>query len=644
MIIDVYFDNEVLLVWDKNPKADGYTIYKKSDEHLFTSFKDVATNKVSLFGMSSGDEIKIKSFRNVDGNKVYDLGAEKIVLGNVISFDNFLISTCADKSSANIVWQPVKGAALYKIYKGETFAGETKDRAYTVKYLPVGISDFYIEAWSDSGLILKSEKFFVEVSDIELFGFNYMGKVLLYWNKVPNIDGYRIFKKTPDNIFDGFQSSRSEEAVVSNVTPGEVCEFKVKPYVIKNDQRVFSDLASKIEIKVLASEHMDLSVIEAYDNQIAVSWAVDGTVDGFDLFKSGNLYRSIEDGLAHIVMEDYSDEEFQIKGYSYHYGEKVYVCSSDTVKVSEIRKFRPETYKLSVIIPAYNSQDYISRTICSVLTSTIDDVEMVIVDDGSKDNTKDVLNWYKDRYPDFVRVIYKENGGVADTRNRGIAEAVGEYIAFMDNDDIIRPKGFERLYNMIKQTESDIAVSPIYRIDNDRYVMRHKLPFEQNKAIDIEEYLKLVFSDGFNNIGVWNKLYKREIVQAHPYGKLAYEDVSWTPCILSYADKFCYLDEVCYEWDRKIRPATFSNVLSNRSAEEKFKERYEAVKFFYDEGNPKHKECLAYIMAKRLFGQGKTAKYHGYFDAIKDMKEELINNRFLLADKVSSDKILPLLK
>ena len=643
MIIDVYYDNEVLLVWNKNPDADGYTIYKKSNDHLFTSFKDTTLNKISLFGTIKDDEIKIKPYRTVGENKIYDLGFEKITLGNQVKFDNFIINTCADKSSANIVWQPIKEATEYKIYSGNKLLSKIQNCSYTARHLPVGVSDFYIEAWNGPNLITKSDVFSVEITDIELFGFNYDGKILLYWNKVPNIDGYRIFKKTSENVFDAFQTSTTQEAVVTNITAGEDCEFKVKPFVIKDGQREFPGLASKISIKVFSSDHIDLTVIEAYDNQIAISWALDGAVDGFDLFKSGEPYKEINDGLAHIIMDKYSDEEFQIKGYCYHFGEKVYVCASDTKTVQQIRTQKPENYKLSVIIPAYNSHDYISRTICSILTSTIDNVEAVIVDDGSKDNTKNVLDWYRERYPDFVKVTYKENGGVADTRNVGISKAIGKYIAFMDNDDIIRPRGFEKLYNMIEQTSSDIAVSPIYRIDNDKYVIRHKLPFEQNKAINIEDYLKRIFSDGFNNIGVWNKLYKREIVQAHPFGKLAYEDVSWTPYILSYADTFCYLDEVCYEWDRKIRPATFSNVLSNRSAEEKFKERYEAVRFFYDGGNPNRKECLAYLMAKRLYGQGKTAKYEGYFNAIKEMKSELINNKFLLEDKISSDKIMPLL-
>jgi len=305
---------------------------------------------------------------------------------------------------------------------------------------------------------------------------------------------------------------------------------------------------------------------------------------------------------------------------------------------------KPEKYKLSVVIPAYNSQDYIPRTIATVLGATLDSIELVIVDDGSKDNTREVLSWYAEKYPDYVKTIFKANGGVAHTRNVGIEFAHGEYIAFMDNDDMIRPNGFKQLYDAIVATGSDVAVAPLYRIDNDKYVVRHRLPFASGVAHDIEDYLRLIFSTGYNNIGVWNKIYKAQMVKDHPYGLLAYEDVSWTPYILSYADKFCYIPDVCYEWDRKIRPATFSNVLSNRSAEEKFKERFEAFEFFYLQGNQKRKECLAYLKAKRLFGQGTTAKYHKYFDAIKDMKNELINNKFLLADANASKKILPLLK
>ena len=646
MIIDVYYDNEVHLYWDSEPEADGYTLYRKTDDHLFTSFKDVNTNRVALFGMTDGDEIKIKPFKWVGDKKDFCFKPQKIVLGQTITFDNFVTAVNIDKSSANIAWFPIKDANLYKIYKGDVLAGESKTNEYKAINLPATENIIRIEAYNNENLITQSEPIPVIIKDMEVFGINYSGQVLLYWNEVPNMDGYRILKKTAEREYTGFQSSKTTDAIISSAefSPNEICEFKVRPYRDKDGNREYLNPSAKCTIKIYETQEITVTLVEAFKNQMAISWNFDGEVDGYDIFKNNDLLANIDDGLAHIYMTEMTDAGITVKGYKWHLGQKLYTCESKKITYSNTRDFTPDSYKLSVIIPAYNSQEYISRTICTVLASTLDDIELLLVDDGSSDNTRDVINWYQEKYPAFIRGIFKQNGGVADTRNRGIQEATGKYIAFMDNDDMIRPNGFKKLYDEIEATGSDIAVSPIYRIDNDRYVIRHKLPFEENKAYEIEDYLKLIFSPNYSNIGVWNKLYKSELVKAHPFGKLAYEDVSWTPHILSYADKFCYLDEVCYEWDRKIRPATFSNVLSNRSAEEKFKERYEAFLFFYEGGNQAHHECLAYLMAKRLFGQGTTAKYEGYFDAIRNMKSELINNKFLLEDEYYSSKILPLLE
>ena len=468
-------------------------------------------------------------------------------------------------------------------------------------------------------------------------------KVYLTWDKVENIDGYRIFKKNVTGEFGGFQSSKTENAIIEGLEQGEEYEFKVKPYILKDGKRDFSTgLSAKCKINTVENNfHFDSVVNEAYDNKIALSWNCPISVDGFLILKNNEVITNINDGLQHILLINYTKESLQVVGYKNFAGKQINICQSNITSVNEQKQFLGESYKLSVIIPVYNSQDYISRTIQTVLGSTLSNIELVLVDDESTDNTRDVIDWYCDKYPLTVKKIYKKNGGVADTRNTGIAFAHGKYIAFMDNDDMVRPDGFQKLFDAIEKTHSDIAVSPLYRIDPDRYLVRHKLPFEENKKIDIDDYLKMIFSDGYNNIGVWNKLYKADLVKNHPYGKLMYEDVSWTPYILSWANSFCYVNSICYEWDRKIRPATLSNTLSNRTKADKFNERFEAFKFFYEQGNPKRRECLAYIMAKRLYGQGLKAKYSKYFEEISNLKNELINNKYLLEDKAAYEKLQP---
>lgn len=471
------------------------------------------------------------------------------------------------------------------------------------------------------------------------------GDVLLSWDKVEDIDGYRIFQKEDSGVFGGFKTAKTESAVIENVAKDEILEFKVKPFKIVDGKRDYSrGIAAKCKIKTVESSSIILSILEAHDKKMALSWIDENITDGFHIFKNNEFYKDIDDGYAHIDLVDYSKDKFIVKGYKKFNNKIFYVSESNVTSIKEKKEFLGAPYNLSVVIPVYNSQDYISRTIQTVLNSTLGRIELLLVDDESKDNTRKIIDWYCKKYPKTIKKIYKKNSGVADTRNVGINAAKGKYIAFMDNDDMIRPDAFRLLFNSIETTGSDIVVAPLYRIDNDKYVIRHRLPFESNVKLDIDSYLRLFFSKGYSNVGVWNKLYKTNLVKEHPYGLLMYEDVSWTPYILSYAESFCYLNEVCYEWDRKIREATFSHVLSRRTPAEKFKERLEAVEFFYNNGNPNRKECLAYLYAKRMYSQGVKTKYSKYLEAVTNLKSELVNNNYVLEDAEFLEKIKDLIK
>ena len=95
--------------------------------------------------------------------------------------------------------------------------------------------------------------------------------------------------------------------------------------------------------------------------------------------------------------------------------------------------------KISVVVPAYNIAPWISRTLDSLLAQTHDNLEIIVVDDGSADGIRDILTAYTDRYPN-IRAVYKENGGVTSARLRGVEEARGDWIAFMDGDDAADPR------------------------------------------------------------------------------------------------------------------------------------------------------------------------------------------------------------
>lgn len=112
--------------------------------------------------------------------------------------------------------------------------------------------------------------------------------------------------------------------------------------------------------------------------------------------------------------------------------------------------------KISVIIPAYNIEGFLPATLDSVLVQTYQNLEIIVVNDGSSDATADVINDYAQK-DNRIRAIHKENGGVTSARLRGVVEATGDYIGFVDGDDYIEPQMYERLIENLKQYDADIS-------------------------------------------------------------------------------------------------------------------------------------------------------------------------------------------
>lgn len=645
-----HFDaNSVQLYWNKVIGADGYMLYAKSQDDIFTSIKEVQTNEAVLYGLNGSEELKVKPFKKENGKRVYEFGFATCKLGQKSYLEKLRLFSAIKKSSLSLYWENIANADSYKIYRltnGKYVLQDVVRECYfTENYLPVGFSYFKVEACIGEEVITSSQTIVCNIKEVEMFAVNVNYKVVLYWNKAPGVAGYRIFKRTQDGNFTGFVSTTESKYTVENVVPGEFCEFKVKPFIIENGNRLYGDLEAKCAVQTYKTPKIDLVVNEAYGGEVAVSWIFNGDVDGYVLLKNGVECLDIDDGLAHIAMVKYSADKFKIRGYKNVFGAKVFTCESDEASVADennrANMEKPNDYKLSVVIPAYNAQKFISRCISSALASDLKEIEVIAVDDGSTDETKDILSWYENMYPQFFKKIFKENGGAAEARNYGIAESKGHYIAFIDSDDMIRPDAYSTMYDSLQKTGADIAIGRLYKVDNDKYYVRHTLPLPAYKAINPEEYLRLLFTQTYNNVAVWNKMYRTKLVQEHPIPLLSYEDVSWTPYILSWADSLCYVDKVCAEWDRKIRSFTLSNELSSRSVELKYQDRLKAVDFFYENGNPQHKEVLAYLKAKRLYNQGETAGYNGYFVSITNMSDLLRENRFLQADEEYSNKLRP---
>ena len=203
--------------------------------------------------------------------------------------------------------------------------------------------------------------------------------------------------------------------------------------------------------------------------------------------------------------------------------------------------------EVSIIVPVYQVEKYIRQCVDSILAQTFTDFELILVDDGSKDQSGKICDEYA-RMDTRVKVIHKENGGAADTRNRGVNQAVGNYVMFVDSDDYLAPTMLECLYRNILNENADItACNYLYFFENDR-----KKDFATNvqsevlTGTEIFYYRKNERNYGFWTV-VWNKLMKREIVGKVKFrsGKY-YEDEFWANEIYQMDIKIVTIPECLY--------------------------------------------------------------------------------------------------
>ena len=178
--------------------------------------------------------------------------------------------------------------------------------------------------------------------------------------------------------------------------------------------------------------------------------------------------------------------------------------------------------KISIIVPVYNSEKYLPKCIESILNQTYENIEIILINDGSTDESINVCNRYA-QYDKRIIVINKENGGVSSARNRGLDIASGDYIGFVDSDDFIDNKMYERLLATSLEYDADIVECGYNRIDED-YKETKKFPLKdaiiEGNYECSKSYLAKVNTTNFNV----NKLYKKFIFDNLRYPNLSHSE------------------------------------------------------------------------------------------------------------------------
>lgn len=197
---------------------------------------------------------------------------------------------------------------------------------------------------------------------------------------------------------------------------------------------------------------------------------------------------------------------------------------------------------ISVILTAYNEGKYLEEMFGCILSQTFRDFELIAVDDGSTDNTGEIMDAYAPRFEGRARVIHQENQGISATRNNGLSVATGEYIAFLDGDDIITPDYLERLYSAAKVNNSDISKCSFEDFAPDG----EKSGYISAKARNIE------YSPGKHYLfqySPWAGLLKREFIEKYNIRFSVGEHMEDSPFALitnQLAESFVVVDDLVY--------------------------------------------------------------------------------------------------
>ena len=246
--------------------------------------------------------------------------------------------------------------------------------------------------------------------------------------------------------------------------------------------------------------------------------------------------------------------------------------------------------KVSVIVPIYNVEKYLEKCINSLLSQTLEDIQIILVNDGSKDNSGNISKEYEKNNKDRVIYVEKENGGLSDARNYGLKYATGDFIAFLDSDDYIEKNAYEEMYNKAIEENADyVECDFIWEFPN-KIRMDKQYPYKNKK-----EMLSFV------RVVAWNKLIKRQLIIDNnlefPKG-LRYEDVEFTYKLIPFINKFAYVDKPFIHYVQ--RKGSIANVQNERTAE--IFTVLDNVTEFYKKNNiyEKYRDELEYNYARYL--------------------------------------------
>lgn len=266
-------------------------------------------------------------------------------------------------------------------------------------------------------------------------------------------------------------------------------------------------------------------------------------------------------------------------------------------------------YKVSVIVPVYNSEKYLKKCLNSLVKQTLDEIEIIVINDGSTDKSQKIINEFSNRYPNKIKSCIQSNSGQAAARNYGLKKAVGEYVLFIDSDDYIELNTCEKTYEIAKSRNLDILCYKI-REEFENNIKKHSNYYCFN---DYPKDIKYVL----NETSVTNKLIHRKMLVDNKLffmENYIYEDLELIPRLALYTDKIDFIDDKLYHYvihsgstmrQKEYNPKMNSIFVVIESLRKKFKDT-------------QYVEEMEYLCIEHLL-HGAVLRYLDYSEGDKDI-------------------------
>ena len=281
--------------------------------------------------------------------------------------------------------------------------------------------------------------------------------------------------------------------------------------------------------------------------------------------------------------------------------------------------------KFSIVIPVYNVEKYIDKCLNNILKQTYKDFEVIIVNDGTKDNSQDIIDKYVKKDNRFKSFI-KENGGLSDARNYGINYCNGDYLLFIDPDDYIEINLLEKLNSVILKEKYDIIKFKINLVNENYELIRKEDGYNEDKEIDFTEIINQEFCEP-----AWTYCYNFKFWKKNKFeytkGRV-HEDFGLTPYVILKANKIYYLNYYGYNYVQRQ-----GSIISSNSMDKVLKKCYDTL-YFYDLNMERIKniksdkvKIFKSFFANAVLARGKNLKekdFQKYYSELK--KRNVINN------------------